>query len=200
MPNSLAVPYENFFRNRVREERNGLLVDHKFEETMDRIEEVGIDKSFASTFLIGYMATIAWYEANRTIYLGAKISTDGNSRYAARNVRMVEERGQHNRFTLVDRQNLILLGYMYACGAKTVSKPFLAPLTESIQSILELPDYAVKGDDPEEKVYRLMNKRGNGLRRRMDRDFKNKNGQDLGMIEGRKRFKIIHSIRTGLLR
>lgn len=161
-------------------------------------EQGGIDPLYAQTFLIGLQACREWYQENRSSYemakFGEEIRRNRDGTVTSSHSIWADWREEYNRFTREEKEVLLLLGYMQACKAQTVSKRYLAPLTSCIQEILELPDYEEQGYDPEDRVYRLLWKRGNDFRKKLNPEFKSKNGHDAGMQKGETFFREIHSI------
>lgn len=162
-------------------------------------DKAGIEPEYAETFLVGLESCRIWYDANRWRYGMASNLTSGNSRYSAKNRRLIEERNDVSRFGRAERENLLLLGYMRKCGTKTVSKRFLDPLAMCIREILGLPYYERNRKVTQERVYRVLHKRGSGFRRRCDPNYKERNGQDRAMTEGEDFFDEIHATRTVLV-
>ena len=155
---------------------------------LDDAGDAGIDPEYAATFLVGLEATKTWYVINRPAYDLARNLTDGNSRYAGRHAELIEERNELNRSSFYRQQNLILLGYVSACGMTTISKKLFDPVAECVRGILDLPDYALDGEDTRERVYKILHKRGMDLRK----------ADPSADLEGLNLFKKIHAIRTGL--
>ena len=189
MPRSgLSVSFEAVLADIVRWLAEDSIELPGLDDALDAAEDAGVDRELAATFLIGLEATKTWYAVNRGAYDLARNLTDGNSRYSARHAELIVERKELNRSAFHRRQNLILFGYMDACGSSRISKPYIDPLAECIREILALPDYASEGVDVKERVYKVLHKRGSALR-----------NSDLRTIrEARELFQEIHATRTVL--
>lgn len=158
-----------------------------FEEALKRAEGEGLDREYAATFLVGLEAAQIWYLENRPAYEHAKALTEGNSVNAYYKQTLVRERRENNRSAFSRKKNLILFGYMRACGEDKIAKRCLAPLTDCLRVVLLLSDYELRGDDAKEKVYKVLYEQGRKFRK------KERNPFDLGYVL----FDEIHSIRTG---
>tara|TARA_R110000796_G_scaffold45748_8_gene110813 strand:- start:144 stop:755 length:612 start_codon:yes stop_codon:yes gene_type:complete len=182
---------------------NGLLSgEHEIsgmDTALSQADEANGNAEYAETFLVGLEVCRIWYEANRSTYGIASNLTSGNSRYAAINRRLVNQRKENNRFALSRRQNLLLLGYMRASGATAISKPLLDPIAMCIREIMGWPFYERSRPVTLERTYRILHKRGTGLRKKLDPEYKEKNGHDEAMILGEELFDEIHATRTVLV-
>ena len=169
------------------------------ERALTKADEANENAEYAETFLVGLEVCRIWYDANRSTYGIASNLTSGNSKHAAVNQRLVDQRKENNRFALSRKQNLLLLGYMRASGATTISKPLLDPIAMCIRGIMGLPYYELSTPAILERVYRILHKRGTGLRKKLDPEYKERNGDDEAMILGEEFFGEIHATRTVLV-
>ena len=62
-----------------------------------------------------------------------------------------------------------------------------------------LPYYELSRPATLERIYRILHKRGTGLRKKLDPEYKEKNGHDEAMILGEELFDEIHATRTVLV-